>query len=126
MDERQREDLGDAIDLFNRRKYFESQELFERVHNQVAEDEQPFVKALVMTACAMHIHFHRGGGRGALNLMRQSLIILDDLKPEAHGVDTEALYEALYAYLQELQDRKKRGATFMDRWLVPQVRLSSG
>ncbi len=123
MNDDHREALGRAIDLYNRGKYLESQEVLEEVHNQCEGDDQSLVKSLIMVACAMHIHFRRGGGRGALNLMRQSLIILDDLRPRAAGVETELLYESLYAYLQELQDRKKRGATFMDRFLVPRIRF---
>ncbi len=122
MTDADQEALANAIDLYNRGKYFESQEILEPLHNRSAEAEQPFVKSLILVACAMHIHFHRGGGRGALNLLRQSLLILDDLPEVSHGVETEALYESLYAYLQELQDRKKHGARFMDRWLVPRIR----
>jgi hypothetical protein len=126
MDDADRDALGEAIDLYNRGKYFDSQEILERIHNRCDERTQPLVRSLLMTACGMHIHFHRGGGRGALNLLRQSLIILDDLRPEAEGVETETLYESLFAYVQELQDRKKRGATFMDRWLVPRIRYFRG
>lgn len=122
MDDENREALSRAIELYNRRKYFESQEILEEIHNQCDGEDQPLVKSLIMASCAMHIHFHRGGGRGALNLMRQSLIILDDLRPRASGVETDLLYEAMYAYLQELQDRKGRGATFMDRFLVPRIK----
>ncbi len=122
MTDEDQEALANAIDLYNRGHYFESQEILEPLHNRSAEDEQPLVKSLILASCAMHIHFHRGGGRGALNLLRQSLLILDDLPPVSQGVETAALYESLFAYLEELQDRKKRGSTFMDRWLVPRIR----
>jgi hypothetical protein len=98
--------------------------VFHTVLNAVGPDDQPLLRSLLMVACGMHLHFHRGGGRGALNLIRQSLMILADLRPEASGVATGELYDALEAYLQDLQDRKKPGANFFDRWLAPRIRIS--
>lgn len=132
MDEERQRDLHAAVELYNRGKYLDSQEAFERIHAQCSADEQPLVRSLAMVACAMHLHFHRGGGRGALNLLRQSLIVLEDLRPTRDGVRTDALYDSLYAYVQDLQDRAARGkragsgragATFLDRWLVPRIPL---
>ena len=122
VDAAQREQLEQAIDLYNRSDYFAAQEQFESIYNALPDNEQPLVRALMMVACGMHLHFHRGGGRGVLNLFRQSLMVLDDLRPESHGVATAELYEALEAYLQDLQDRRKPGAGFFDRWLAPRVR----
>ena len=124
MDPAQREQLETGIDLYNRGDYFAAQEQLEAVLNAVGndEDEEPLVRALLMVTCGMHLHFHRGGGRGALNLFRQGLLILDDLRPECQGVATGELFEALQAYLQELQERRKPGAGFFDRWLAPRIR----
>ena len=122
MDAPQREQLEEAIHDYNRGDYFAAQEGFERVFNTVGADEQPLVRALMMIAVGMHLHFHRGGGRGALNLFRQGLMLLDDLRPECLGVATGELYEALEAYLQDLQERRKPGAGFFDRWLAPRIR----
>lgn len=122
MDPARREQLEQAITLYNRGSYLAAQEQLESVYNTIGGDEQPLVRALMMIACGMHLHFHRGGGRGALNLFRQGLMILDDLRPECQGVATGELYEALEAYLQELQDRRKPGAGFFDRWLAPRIR----
>jgi predicted metal-dependent hydrolase len=122
VDAAQREQLERGIDLYNRGEYFAAQEHLEAVLNSVGGDEQALVRALVMVACGMHLHFHRGGGRGALNLFRQGLMILDDLRPECQGVATSELYDGLEAYLQDLQDRRKPGAGFFDRWLAPRIR----
>jgi hypothetical protein len=124
--ESQREQFERGIDLYNRGDYLGAQAQLEDVHNHVDAAEQPLVRALLMVACGMHLHFHRGGGRGALNLFRQGLMILDDLRPEDHGVATGELYETLEAYLQDLQDRRKPGAGFFDRWLAPRIRYASG
>ncbi len=122
MTHEQRASLLEAVAIYNRGNYFESQEVLEDLHNACAEDDRDLAKSLTMIACGMHIHFRRGGGRGALNLFRQALIILDDLRPQSEGIATDALYEELFAYLEELQERKKPGAGFFDRWLAPRIR----
>ncbi len=121
MTDSQRQALGKAIELYNRGDYLESQIVLEDLYNACEEEFRGLVRALAMAACGMHIHFHRGGGRGALNLMRQSLMLLDDLRPSCGGVATAPLYEALFAYVEDLQERKGRGAGFFDRWLVPKI-----
>jgi predicted metal-dependent hydrolase len=120
----QRRQLEHAVQRYNRGDYLAAQEELERVLNAVGPDDQALVRSLLMVACGMHLHFHRGGGRGALNLFRQGLMILSDLRPESSGVATAELYDALEAYLQELQDRKKPGANFFDRWLAPRIRIA--
>jgi predicted metal-dependent hydrolase len=113
--------LDDGIRLYNRGDYLGAQQHFEDAYNAGPAETQPLARALLMLACGMHLHFHRGGGRGALNLFRQSLLLLEDLRPEREGVATAELYDALTAYLQELQERRKPGAGFFDRWLAPRI-----
>jgi hypothetical protein len=120
----QRQRLEQAVQHYNRGEYLTAQEELEGVLNAVGPDDQPLVRSLLMVACGMHLHFHRGGGRGVLNLLRQGLMVLADLRPEASGVATGELYDALEAYLQDLQDRKKPGANFFDRWLAPRIRTT--
>jgi predicted metal-dependent hydrolase len=122
VDPTQRARFEQGIERYNRGDYLAAQEHLESVLNGVGADEQPLVRALLMIACGMHLHFHRGGGRGALNLFRQGLMIIDDLRPECHGIATAELYEALEAYVQDLQDRRRPGANFFDRWVAPRIR----
>ena len=118
--------FSDALSLYNRGEYLDCQETLEAVYAASDAKEQPLVRAILQLACGMHLHFNRGGGRGALNLFRQSLIALDDFRPRYLGVETDELYEALDAYLQELQERRKPGANFFDRWLAPRIRFATG
>ena len=117
-----REQLYAAIERYNRGGYFDAQQQLETLYNQIEAADQALVRALMMLATAMHLHFNRGGGRGVLNLFRQSLVILDDLKPEYDDIATGELFDALEAYLQEVQGRGKPGAGFFDRWLAPKIR----
>lgn len=113
----------DALQQYNRGDYLSAQETLESVHAASEAADQGLVKALLMLACAMHLHFNRGGGRGTLNLLRQSLIAFDDYRPSHRGVHVDELYDALDAYVQDLQDRSKPGARFLDRWLAPRIRF---
>ncbi|HUI24893.1 MAG TPA: DUF309 domain-containing protein [Candidatus Kryptonia bacterium] len=117
-------DLHTGIEQFNRGNYFESQVALEAVVNASKDDEQALAKGLLMLAGAMHLYFNRGGGRGVLNLMRQTLIALDDLRPERLGIRVEELFESVQAYLDDLEARKARGPRFVDRWLVPRIRMT--
>jgi len=119
-----RQRFYEALDLYNRGDYFACQEILEPLHAESDPGDREMIRAMVMLATAMHLHFKRGGGRGVLNLIRQCLLILDDHRPADLGVRVDELYEALEAYLQELQDRRKPGAGFFDRWLVPRVRYA--
>jgi hypothetical protein len=56
--------------------------------------------------------------------MRQCLVLLEDQRPQSMGIATAELFEALSAYVEDLQERRKDGASFFDRWLVPKIRLS--
>lgn len=112
----------DAVDRYNRGDYLTAQESLESLFNTLPADDQPLVRALMILATAMHLHFRRGGGRGVLNLLRQAMVVLDELGPEREGVATGELFDAAQAYLQELESRRKPGAGFFDRWLAPRIR----
>ena len=117
-----RDRLYAAIDRYNRGEYFDAQERLERLYNELAAEDRLLVHALMSLATAMHLHFSRGGGRGVLNLMRQSMVTLDEVGAEREDVATGELFAAVEAYLQELDGRKKPGAGFFDRWLAPKIR----
>lgn len=125
MKESTRGKFHDALDRYNRGDYLDSQELLEEVYRESDASEQPLVRAIAQLASAMHLHFKRGGGRGVLNLLRLCLVTLDDYRPRHLGVNVDELYDAVDAYLHDLQDRRKPGAGFFDRWLAPRVRYES-
>lgn len=124
MEPSAREELLDAVARFNRGDYFAAQERLEALFNRAPADDQPLVRSLMILAAGMHLHFRRGGGRGVLNLLRQAMVILDDLGTERDGIATGELFEVVEAYLHELESRKKPGAGFFDRWLAPKIRYT--
>jgi len=126
VDSATREEFRRAINLYNRRQFLSSQERFEAAYSRTSEASRPLVRALLMLACAMHLHFARGGGRGVNNLLRQCLLALEEFHPNHCGVEVEELCGAVGAFLDELGERRKAGAGFFDRWLMPRVRYSAG
>jgi predicted metal-dependent hydrolase len=113
--------LHAALDLYNRGEYLEAQEALERLHDEADGDAQSLLRAMAILATAMHLHFRRGGGRGVINLLRQFLMSVEGDRRERFGIDVAQLAEAVEAYLADLQERRKAGAGFFDRWLVPKV-----
>jgi hypothetical protein len=118
------EKLHAALALYNRGDYLGCQQFVDEVYVQANPAEQPLVRAMAMLATAMHLHFHRGGGRGVVNLLQQFLVTLDDQREDRLGVHVAELYDAVEAYLAELKERRKPGASFFDRWLVPRIRYA--
>src|SRR5439155_1574128 len=63
----------------------------------------------------------RGATRGAVHLLAQALVTLEDYRPAAHGIDVEALVADFTAYLEWLKaiDRPHR---LLDRLRIPRLR----
>ena len=112
-----------AVDRYNRGDYFTAQAELESLFNELPDDQRGLVRALMTLATAMHLFFQRRGGRGVHNLLRQVMVTLDQLGAEADGVATGELFDAVEAYLQEIEKRTKPGAGFFDRWLAPKIRI---
>lgn len=111
-----------ALALYNRGDYLGCQQLIDEVYVDAPAVEQPLIRATAMLSTAMHLHFKRGGGRGVVNLLQQFLVTLDDRREDRLGIDVAELYDAVEAYLAEVKERRRPGATFFDRWLAPRIR----
>ena len=112
-----------GVALFNRRVYFESHEVWEELWSVAEDREKKFIAALIQMAAALHLRFERGGGRGTRNLLVQALTAFEDCRPSYHGVDVERLYAELTSYTERVEERKESEAGWLDRWLVPKIRL---
>jgi len=101
-------DLRDAVQagvtLFNRRRYFEAHEHWERCWGESAGDARPFLEGLVQLATGLHLRTRRGGTRGAEHLLARCLVTLDDYRPHAHGIDVERLVTDVGTYLDWLRE----------------------
>jgi len=114
--------LQEAVALFNRRSFFRAHEVLEEVWRDVPEGDRALYETLIRLATALHLRLNRGGHRGTVNLLQQALVRLEDLRPEAAGVDTAALYDDVATYVEHL--RAEPGAAgWRERFRVPRIRL---
>jgi predicted metal-dependent hydrolase len=113
-----------GVELFNRRVYFESHEVWEELWQQTTEErDRRFLEAFMQVAAALHLRFQRGGGRGARNLLFRAMVTLEDYRPGHRGVDVARFHDELSTYAERVEERKEQEAGWLDRWLAPKIRL---
>ena len=95
--------LKDAIEDFNRGRYFDAAERFERSAAGIEPELKELVGALNRVAAALHLRFNRGGRQSSINLLSQAMLTLDDFKPARAGIDIERLLTEISAYTEELR-----------------------
>ena len=113
--------LKDAIRLFNRREYFDCHQVFEEVWHEAADEDKVFYEALIRLAPGLHLRFNRGGSQGAINLLPQALMRLEDFRPASHGIDVARLYQDIDTHVADLKSDEKPKAGFFERWKVPRI-----
>lgn len=113
--------LKDAVVLFNRREYFECHEVLEEAWHEATEQDKPFYEGLIRLATGLHLRFHRRVPQGAINLLTQGLMRLEDYRPTYHGVDVARLSDEIDAHVNDLKASKSPQAGFFERWRVPRI-----
>jgi predicted metal-dependent hydrolase len=116
--------LADAVELFNRREYFASQEELEQLWRASEGDDKKLLESLVQLSVALHLFFHRGGGKGTTGLLQRCLLGLEDVPPTQLGIDVKALSEEVAVYLEDLRKSDVRTPRLLERWRVPKLRLA--
>jgi predicted metal-dependent hydrolase len=113
--------FGRGVRLFNRGRYLGAQEVWEEAWRTAPGEERRFLEGLVQLAAALHLRTRRGATRGAVHLLAQALVLLEDYRPAAHGIDVEALLADFTGYHDWLKtiDRPHR---LLDRFRVPRLR----
>lgn len=116
--------LKDAIELFNRRAYFDCHEVLEDVWHEATEEDKAFYEGLIRLATGLHLRFNRRAPQGAINLLTQGLMRLEDYRPTYQGIDVARLYDEIDAHLTDLKASKSARAGFFERWRVPRIHLT--
>jgi len=109
------------VRLFNRGRYLTAQQVWEAAWQAAPPADRAFLEALVSLAAGLHLRTRRGATRGAVHLLAQAVVALDDYRPAVHGIDVEALVGAVdecIAWLRAV-DRPHR---FLDRVRLPRIR----
>src|SRR5947209_6076540 len=111
--------LKNAIDLFNQHAYFDCHEVLEEIWREASEDDKAFYEGLIRLATGLHLRFNRRAPQGAINLLTQGLMRLEDYRPIHHGIDVARLYEEIDTHVTDLKATKKAKVGFLERWRVP-------
>ena len=110
-----------GVRLFNAGRYMSAHVMWEDTWREAAPSDRGFLEGLIQLAGGLHLRTRRGGTRGAVHLLSQAMVLLEDHRPAAHGVDVEALvtdFGALIVWLKEV-DRPHR---LLDRLKLPRIR----
>ena len=113
--------LKQAVRLFNRRAYFDSHQVLEEAWHEADPADKTFYEALIRLATGLHMRFNRGGSQGAINLLTQALMRLEDFRPSSHGIDVARLYRDIDAHVADLKADEKPKPGFFERWKVPRI-----
>ena len=107
--------------LFNFGRYLSAQQVWEDAWRAAPAEERAFLEGLVQLAAALHLRTRRGATRGAVHLLSQALILLEDHRPRAHGIDVNALVTEFTDYREFLvaTDRPHR---LVERMRIPRLR----
>jgi predicted metal-dependent hydrolase len=107
--------------LFNRGRYLAAQELWEVAWREAPPEDRALLEGLVQLAAGLHLRTRRGATRGAVHLLSQAMVMLEDYRPAAHGLDVEKLVEEFGALIDWMRgiDRPHR---VLDRFRIPPIR----
>jgi predicted metal-dependent hydrolase len=106
--------------LFNFGRYLGAQQVWEAAWREAGAEERPFLEALVQLAAALHLRTRRGATRGAVHLLAQALVTLEEYRPRAHGIDVDALVAEFDAYRDWIV-RLDRPHRLLDRVRIPRL-----
>jgi predicted metal-dependent hydrolase len=115
--------LKDAVALFNRREYFACHEVLEEAWREAVEEDKAFYEGLIRLATGLHLRLNRRAPQGAINLLTQGLMRLEDYRPMHHGIDVTRLYDDIDTHVNDLKASKSQQAGFFERWRVPRIYL---
>jgi len=113
--------VASGVRQFNHRRYLAAQETWEAAWRDAAGADRGFLEGLVQLAAGLHLRTRRGATRGAVHLLSQALVTLDDYRPATHGVDVDGALTDVGAYVDWLKaiDRPHR---ILDRMRLPRLR----
>jgi hypothetical protein len=116
--------LKDAIALFNQREYFQCHEVLEEVWHEAAEEDKAFFEGLIRLATGLHLRFNRRAPQGAINLLTQGLMRIENYRPTHYSIDVARLYDEIDAHVSTLKDSQNLQPGFFERWRVPRIHLA--
>ena len=91
-----------AVDLFNRRAWYEAHDAFEEIWHETAGADRRLLQGILQIAVA-HVHLERGNLRGATILLGEGVGRLSSAKSGDLGLDLPFVREQARLRLEALQ-----------------------
>src|SRR5215510_1456371 len=114
--------LKDAVALFNRREYFASHEILETIWQEAVTEDKVFYECLIRFATGFHLRFNRRNRQGAINLLTQGMMQLENYRPTHLGIDVARLYDDINAHVEGLKATESPEPNLFERWRAPRIR----
>lgn len=107
---------------FNLGRYLRAQEVWEVAWREAEGDDRGFLEALVQLSAGLHLRTRRAATRGAVHLLSQAIVLLDDHRDGRHDVDVQRLLTDLEVYVEWIRglDRPHR---LTDRLRLPRMTI---
>jgi predicted metal-dependent hydrolase len=104
----ERDLLHRAVDLFNRKLYFECHDLLEEAWSEARGEERAFLQGLIHAAVGLY-HLAAGTERGAESQLRQAVERLGPFRAGREGLDLAAFSAALQNCLSKIEKASHPG-----------------
>jgi hypothetical protein len=91
-----------AVDLFNRRAWYEAHDAFEEIWHETAGSDRRLLQGILQIAVA-HVHLERGNLRGATILLGEGVGRLSSAESGDLGLDLPSLRDQARLRLEALQ-----------------------
>ena len=99
------EAFNNAIDLFNKRKWYEAHDAFEDIWNNLDGDERQIIQGIIQVSVSQ-FHLTKGNFNGATILLGEGLGRIKNRTNNNLGIDLESFCKSLEDLLIKLQYKK--------------------
>ena len=110
--------LREGVRLFNSGRYFESHESFEDFYARAEEEHRPFLEGLIQLAAACRLFRDFGEVKGAVRMVHQAMIRLENYQPSYLGIRVKRLIHSMEDWVELLEAESEAL-----REQIPKIRL---
>ncbi|MBI4524732.1 MAG: DUF309 domain-containing protein [Deltaproteobacteria bacterium] len=95
--------LREGVRLFNDRHFFKAHELLEDFYCATEDIHKPFIEGMIQLATACRLYCDFGETKGAVRMVRQALIRLENYQPTYLAVRVKDLINSMEAWANETE-----------------------
>nr|AUG32078.1 hypothetical protein PLO_070 [Paulinella longichromatophora] len=97
-----------GIELFNKREWYSSHDIFESLWMEVADPEKIIIQGFLQIAVG-YLHLERNNLNGAIVTMSEGLMTLEFFRFNPLGINIDYLYNTTLSTLISIQDGQNLG-----------------